>query len=248
MNYSGNNFDINILSNRQENNLISVADSVINNKSIKITKPNETGFYLMNFEKFDLLFYGVENKKSCRFFDFFELNDVNKIEDDIRRIFSFNKLGVKHLLEIKNFKVENIFEIHKRVYIQQPFDGIELLLLKMLNYCDYLDNGDNASLSLSACLNFANWSCSTRKQEDSSYVDQLNILQVKYRLGSLSADENKILIEVIESNISRNDEKFAASVLLRNTTLADKYFDLISEDIKEKIIKYPIYTLYKELK
>ncbi|KAF1143019.1 hypothetical protein B8V16_06640 [Streptococcus agalactiae] len=29
--------------------------------------------------------------------------------------------------------------------------------------------------------------------------------------------------------------------------LADKYFDLISEDIKEKIIKYPIYTLYKEL-
>ena len=30
--------------------------------------------------------------------------------------------------------------------------------------------------------------------------------------------------------------------------LADKYFDLISEDIKEKIIKYPIYTLYKELK
>jgi len=49
MNYSGNNFDINILSNRQENNLISVADSVINNKSIKITKPNETGFYLMNF-------------------------------------------------------------------------------------------------------------------------------------------------------------------------------------------------------
>lgn len=104
MNYSGNNFDINILSNRQENNLISVADSVINNKSIKITKPNGTGFYLMNFEKFDLLFYGVENKKSCRFFDFFELNDVNKIEDDIRRIFSFNKLGVKHLLEIKILK------------------------------------------------------------------------------------------------------------------------------------------------
>src|SRR5699024_11332046 len=128
------------------------------------------------------------------------------------------------------------------------FDGIELLLLKMLNYCDYLDNGDNASLSLSACLNFANWSCSTRKQEDSSYVDQLNILQVKYRLGSLSADENKIHIEVIESNISKNDEKFAVSFLLRNTALADKYFDLISEDIKEKIIKYPIYTLYKELK
>lgn len=117
MNYSGNNFDINILSNRQENNLISVADSVINNKSIKITKPNETGFYLMNFEKFDLLFYGVENKKSCRFFDFFELNDVYKIEGNIRRIFSFNRLGVKHLLEIKNFKVEIIFEIHKRVYI-----------------------------------------------------------------------------------------------------------------------------------
>ncbi|MFE0441308.1 hypothetical protein ACFW0C_01545 [Aerococcus sp. NPDC058936] len=184
-------------------------------------------------------------RKAADFLIFFELNDVNKIEDDIRRIFSFNKLGVKHLLEIKNFKVENIFEIHKRVYIQQPFDGIELLLLKMLNYYDYLDN---ASLSLSACLNFANWSCPTRKQEDSSYVDQLNILQVKYRLGSLSADENKILIEVIESNISRSDEKFAASVLLRNTTLADKYFDLISEDIKEKIIKYPIYTLYKELK
>ena len=86
------------------------------------------------------------------------------------------------------------------------------------------------------------------QQENSSYVDQLNILQVKYRLGSLSADENKILIEVIESNISRNDEKFAASVLLRNTTLADKYFDLISGDTKEKIIKYPIYTLYKKLK
>lgn len=144
--------------------------------------------------------------------------------------------------------MENIFEIHKRVYIQQPFDGIEILLLKMINYCDYLDNEDKASLSLSACLNFANWLCSTRKQEDSSYVDQLNILQVKYRLGSLSADENKILIEVIESYISRNNEKFAASVLLRNTTLADKYFDLISGDIKEKIIKYPIYTLYKKLK
>lgn len=138
--------------------------------------------------------------------------------------------------------------MHKRVYIQQPFDGIELLLLKMINYCDYLDNEDKASLGLSACLNFANRLCSTRKQEDSSYVDQLNILQVKYRLGSLSADENKILIELIESNISRNDEKFAASVLLRNTTLADKYFDLISGDTKEKIIKYPIYTLYKKLK
>ena len=240
-------FNINMLSERQESNLLSVADSVINQKSIEITKPSKDGFYLKNFNKLDLLFYGIEFENNCEFYNFFELIQVNSLEDDIKRLSGFNRIGVKELLRIDNFKAENIFEIHKRIYLQQSYSGIELLLLKILNYSDSLDSEEERLSTLTACLNFSYWLSSIRSLKDDSLADQLNSFQIKYRMGLLNADDNKKLIEIAEKNETRNEEKFAASVLLGNKSLATTYFELISEEIKESIVNYPIFTLYKEL-
>ena len=121
------------------------------------------------------------------------------------------------------------------------------MLLKILNYSDSLDSEEERLSTLTACLNFSYWLSSIRSLKDDSLADQLNSFQIKYRMGLLNTDDNKKLIEIAEKNETRNEEKFAASVLLGNKSLATTYFELISEEIKESIVNYPIFTLYKEL-
>lgn len=73
----------------------------------------------------------------------------------------------------------------------------------------------------------------------------LNYYQILYRKNQGLTPEEKGVLLSLENTDAQ--ESFACSVLLGEKDRATRYYELLSEESKEEIKRYPIYNLYKEI-
>lgn len=124
-------------------------------------------------------------------------------------------------------------------------DKLVLVNYDVLNLINEYDKSKNIIL-LHAAKKLIEWIISQNNINELSSIYSLNLLQIKFRLGTEFSDKDNQFLYTIQdkNNIIIN---FASSVLLNDTQRAVYYFNQLKDFEKDDIVQYPIYTLYKNL-
>lgn len=240
-------FDLDQLTDVQENNLIVLARSIVKKESVRLKETNENDMYIFKFGEVYLLFYALYEDDGYIFYDFFDVEDLKLASYDWQRICGFFDISLETILKLKNVDIENIFAICKRQYEKQSFQRIELILLKVINYADLIKDTTERENILESCLKFSEWIIANEIITESDYIMLLNVYQIKYRLSLLNDEDFQELIKLLNDNSVDSIIKFAAAVLIDNEPLARNHLMGIDIVYMEELKGFPIYHLYTEL-
>ena len=94
-------------------------------------------------------------------------------------------------------------------------------------------------------LNIAYYISEILSQNNSSEIDLLNLLMIKYLQKKLSSNDTKQLIELLSISTDINI-RWGACVLLKLYEEASTYFNQLPEQIQTELKTYPLYEIYEK--
>jgi len=94
-------------------------------------------------------------------------------------------------------------------------------------------------------LNIAYYISEILSQNNSSEIDLLNLLMIKYLQKKLSSNDTKQLIELLSISTDINI-RWGACVLLKLYEEATTYFNQVPEQIQTELKTYPLYEIYEK--
>lgn len=94
-------------------------------------------------------------------------------------------------------------------------------------------------------LNIAYYISEILSQNNSSEIDLLNLLMIKYLQKKLSSNDTKQLIELLSISTDTNI-RWGACVLLKLYEEASTYFNQLPEQIHTELKTYPLYEIYEK--
>lgn len=94
-------------------------------------------------------------------------------------------------------------------------------------------------------LNIAYYICGILAQNNSSEIDLLNLLMIKYLQEKISSNDTKQLIKLLDISTD-NNIKWGACVLMKSYEEANTYFNQIPEQRQMELKTYPLYEIYEK--
>lgn len=94
-------------------------------------------------------------------------------------------------------------------------------------------------------LNIAYYICGILSQNNSSEIDLLNLLMIKYLQEKISSNDTKQLIRLLDISTDINI-KWGACVLMKSYEEANTYFNQIPEQRQMELKTYPLYEIYEK--
>lgn len=94
-------------------------------------------------------------------------------------------------------------------------------------------------------LNIAYYICGILSQNNSSEIDLLNLLMIKYLQEKISSNDTKQLIRLLDISTDINI-KWGACVLMKSYEEANTYFNQIPEQRQMELKIYPLYEIYEK--
>lgn len=94
-------------------------------------------------------------------------------------------------------------------------------------------------------LNIAYYICRILSQNNSSEIDLLNLLMIKYLQEKISSNDTKQLIRLLDISTDINI-KWGACVLMKSYEEANTYFNQIPEQRQMELKTYPLYEIYEK--
>lgn len=142
-----------------------------------------------------------------------------------------------------NLRYSNIVSEYQKYNIAEK--NLNFVNFDILNLINEYDKS-HKEIYLNSAKSLIEWLIKENKEEDFTYIYKINLLQINSRMSIELTKEDKDFLLSIQSkdNISFD---FAASVLLKETARAQSYFNRMTENERNEIVQYPIYTLYENL-
>ena len=128
-------------------------------------------------------------------------------------------------------------EQHKESVIRANFFLLELIAA--------FDKKYSKKELLSTARSFSDWIFETSDKTVPYEVKLLNKLQIEKREHSLTANEIKELLDVVEKPNTEEDILVGAYLLLDQQVAAELHFEKLNEKQQEEFKKYPIYHFWK---
>lgn len=94
-------------------------------------------------------------------------------------------------------------------------------------------------------LNIAYYISGILSQNNSSEIDLLNLLMIKYLQEKMSSNDNKQLIKLLDTSTDINI-KWGACILMKSYEEANTYFNQIPEQRQMELKTYPLYEIYEK--
>lgn len=237
-------FDYSSLSDEEFNRLEFLV-RLFNNESPKPINGIKTPLTCFSIGKFNFCF-AVDKIESGGF----RLHDINGCssygvcEHTEERIhFPIYSYLFKNGIFPDNLRYTNIVSEYQKYNINEKnFNIVNFDILSLINEYDK----SNKEIYLNSAKSLIDWIIQENKEKDFTYIYKLNLLQINYRMGIELTKEDKDFLFSIQTkdNISFD---FAASVLLKETSRAQSYFNRMTEDERNEIVQYPIFRLYEIL-
>ena len=95
-------------------------------------------------------------------------------------------------------------------------------------------------------LEIAEWLNSLDVSGYDKYSSLINYLQCKKRKSKLNDNDKYEIMSILKDDLI-DDYKLACFILLDMKEKAKETFEHLDKETKENFIKYPIYTLFKEI-
>ena len=100
---------------------------------------------------------------------------------------------------------------------------------------------------LDTAYNIIQWMEQVNSEDKAAVIYHLNLLQCKIRKEKKLPDEDKDYLYNISEQSEEMAFRFGATVLLKEKDRSTRYFTQLPKEEQERIINYPIYTLWKGL-
>lgn len=207
--------------------------------------------------------FGLADFKLLKFMAFIELPELT--EPGIYKVFNFftydypytitGRDGEKYLTskfvallasqfeEALNIPYENMLEdIKKCPFSIYHYQHTILMLLEMIKAFDKTKD----DILYKTMLEIAEWLNSLDVSGYDKYSSLINYLQCKKRKSYLTDDDKYEVMSILKDDL-RDDYKLACFILLDMKEKAKETFEHLDKETKENFIKYPIYTLFKEI-
>lgn len=94
-------------------------------------------------------------------------------------------------------------------------------------------------------LNIAYYISGILSQNNSSEIDLLNLLMIKYLQEKISSNDTKQLVKLLDTSTDINI-KWGACVLMKSYEEANTYFNQIPEQRQMELKTYPLYEIYEK--
>lgn len=237
-------FDYSSLSDEEFNRLEFLV-RLFNNESPKPINGIKTPLTCFSIGKFNLCF-AVDKIESggFRLYDINGCSSYGVCEHTEERInFPIYSYLFNNGIFPDNLRYSNIVSEYQKYNIAEK--NLNFVNFDILNLINEYDKS-HKEIYLNSAKSLIEWLIQENKEENLSYIYKINLLQINSRMSIELTKEDKDFLLSIQSkdNISFD---FAASVLLKETARAQSYFNRMTENERNEIVQYPIYTLYEIL-
>ena len=238
---------ISLLKERDFAILRFLSDVIIHNKK-KETTPFQPGFNGIKVGNITLgaFVYKKADDTGYAIFDLFGQPDNLKFrasvdtENDFE-ISMYVILKQEFLTLVDNLDLAVVLRDIKRVVFSKGYgDATTLFALELIKAYDV----SNRREFLDIALSIFEW---LQQTDYDNLIHKLNHLQIIRRQRAFTKDEKTFLIQEQVQNTGNNRNLCAINILLENKSDTESNFDQLMEEEKEEFIRYPIFTLAKQL-
>lgn len=209
-------------------------DGIVNEQAVQLDRTDYNPIQVIQFANVHVLLFLIPENEDSKNYRLYNYSDYEMIliDEDKQQFSKYEAVELEQLLLIDNFNISDYMSSY--LSNNAKIENIDLGLLKLIN----LSDEKNDSNILNFCLQFAQ----TLVDSDPSENNILNLLQVKKRLGTLSEEDKKYLMSLM--NVESTEIRFAATSILGYKDHAKYLFENeFSDEQKERFIQYPIYKL-----
>ena len=207
---------------------------IINKELIKLDRTDYNTIQFIKFANIQVLLFLIPENIGTTDYRLYNFSDYDMILiDENKQNFSkYEAVDIEHLYLIDNFDISDYLSSYLSNKI--PIENKDLGLLKLINFSD---NQCDQNV-LQSCLEFAQ----KLLEMDNSEYNNLNLLQIKKRLNTLTTEDNNYLLSLM--NHSSVEIRYATACILGYKEQANYLFEnQFSEKQRERFIEYPIYHL-----
>ncbi|KGF05282.1 DUF4365 domain-containing protein [Anaerococcus lactolyticus] len=241
------------LDEKDMNYLNMLIDAFIYDKSIKgiDNLKSPVSYVCVGGLKFYLYFEETKTKNEYKVHNFFDrylpstyCKNGNKSESfDVSQFVILNK---NDFLTASNIDFDKIVLDFKKVkHNSITFSIANDFLLELLAAADIAERKRKVKI-LEACNNFALWIKEAPDDELEDEIKTMNLLQVYKRQRDLTDEEEDELYEILENNSDNKQYMVGAYLLLGQQRQAERFFNKMSNDERNKFKEYPMYHFWNE--
>ncbi|MBP3556693.1 MAG: hypothetical protein J6K20_03180 [Thermoguttaceae bacterium] len=198
--------------------------------------------------------YPIENTNFYRLYDvcqkdFPPLLDCGTAEEKFCAI--LKGLSAKVLASARNLKLSTLCSWLRGLIEVPEFDRVNCLLLQCILAYDCCsdkasERAQELAQTIAELFEWINDILTKCPNEGNSLIAYLNYLQFVKRCQPLSDEEKNFLNNLLDSEDSSVEFKFAAHILLDEYESASRYWKKFDEEHKQLYRHFPIYTLYTQ--
>lgn len=244
---------IDILSEREINNINTLIDHYINGEHIITEEDVDHQLVRIELGNITLMFLAekVEEPNLYKFHSVHDLSDfVFSTENDLGYhvlMPAFFVFDADTFRDISNISYETFVDecnLNKS-NDNRFYQGLNWSILRMLSAYDQQKVKKQALINTTKALN--QWLIENDPDKNATFVHELNRLQIIKRIEPLSDDDKELIYRYLDSDKSTFEVKFACYTLLDDKRSAVRYFNKLPVGKQEFYRTMPIYYLFSKI-
>lgn len=240
--------DITTLTDEDVRNLERLAVALIDKEPVSGLKPDLPPVLIMTIAglKFALLFVKSENEGEYSIFDFFKSKLSIAYKGADGKMIPTSQYAIFHadnLASIQNIQTNLFLPSFQEVESEDKYARANWFLLDLLTAYD--NTNDTRSDLLKAADDISKWLYESPDQYLGYNLKCLNRYQVLKRERPLKIDEVAELWNIADDELTTDECKLGAYLLLDQPVPAMRHFKKLPEAAQKEIRNYPIFRFYK---
>ena len=245
--------DIRNLSEQDVKNMNTLIDYYIFGKRVTTTNSSNHHFERIDINNIKLQFL-VEKIHESNYVRLHSIHDLSSFvfstKNDVGHhvlVPAFCMFSAETFQTVSNITFDNFIEECEQTKSNDNrfYQCINWSILHMLTAYDNQTEKKQILIETASSLN--QWLIVNDPDKNTILVHRINLIQILKRMKGLSDNDKELLLDIIDTNATNNEIKFACYTLLDNKEIATRYFNRLSHETRSFYETMPIYNMYKSM-